>query len=135
MREDNYSVTVVVAGKDLGVWDKCTGGEVDSDETRYRPGAMGKPISLGGQITVGNVVVSRMFDQIRDGAIAHWLIGLVGKGVIVVHKQPLDIDGNAAGRAFTYTGKLKKAQPPDHDSESSAVAMFELEMVPAGTVA
>jgi hypothetical protein len=135
MREDNFRVTVVVDGTDLGVWDKCSGGEVDSDETRYRPGSMGSPISLGGQILVANVVVSRMFDQVRDGAIAHTLLARAGKGAIVVKKQPLDVDGNAQGRAFTYTGKLKKVAPPPHDSESSAVAMFELEMVPAGTVA
>src|SRR5262252_4038392 len=106
--EANFNVTVTVDGKSLGTWDKCTGGEIDSDEVRYKPGAMGSPVSLGGMINIANVVVTRMFDLQRDGTIIHWLIGRTGKGLIVIKKQPLDADGNAFGRAINYQGKLKK---------------------------
>lgn len=133
-RQDMYNVTCVVDGRDIGTFDKFAGGEIDSVETRYQPGSMGKPISLGGAVTVGNVTISRLFDLAREQPIIHWLISRAGKGSAVVNKQPLDVDGNAFGRPLVYTGMLKKVQPPDHDSESSAAALIELEIVPAGTV-
>jgi hypothetical protein len=134
MRADQYNVTAVCDGKDLGTFDKLAGGEVDSDETRYRPGAMGKPISLGGAVTVNNVTISRLFDLHREQSIIHWLMSRVGKGQMTVNKQPLDVDGNVFGRPLVYTGKLKQVTPPEHDSESSDAALIELEIVPAGTV-
>ena len=48
MRVDQFDVGVTVDGRDLGTWDKCEGGEVDSDEVTYKPGAMGPVVSLGG---------------------------------------------------------------------------------------
>ena len=135
MRSDQYNVTAVVDGKDLGTFDKFSGGEVDSEETRYRPGAMGSPIALGGAVTVGNVTISRLYDLAREQGIIHWLIGRAGKGAVVINKQPLDVDGNAYGRPLVYTGMLKQINPPEHDSESSDAALLELEMVPTGTVA
>jgi hypothetical protein len=134
MRADQFNVTAVIDGKNLGTFDKLSGGEVDSEETRYRPGGLGKPISLGGAITVNNVTISRLFDLAREQAIIHWLISRVGKGHITINKQPLDVDGNVFGRPLVYTGKLKQVTPPEHDSESSDAALLELEMVPSGTV-
>jgi hypothetical protein len=134
VRADQFNVTCVIDGKDLGTWDKLSGGEVDSDETKYRPGAMGKPISLGGAVTVNNVTISRLFDLRREQSIIHWLLSRVGKGAMVVNKQPLDVDGNAYGRPLVYTGMLKQVTPPEHDSESSDAALVALEMTPAGTV-
>jgi hypothetical protein len=134
MRADQFNVTCVVDGQDLGTFDKFAGGEVDSEETRYRPGAMGAPISLGGAVTVNNVTISRLFDLNRDGGIVHWLISRAGKGKVTINKQPLDVDGNAFGRPLVYTGMLKQITSPEHDSESSDAALIELEVVPAGTV-
>jgi hypothetical protein len=134
MRADQFNVTAVIDGKNLGTFDKLSGGEVDSEETRYRPGGLGKPISLGGAITVNNVTISRLFDLAREQAIIHWLISRAGKGKMTINKQPLDVDGNVYGRPLVYTGKLKQVTPPEHDSESSDAALLELEMVPSGTV-
>jgi hypothetical protein len=135
MRQDQYDVKVSVDGQDLGTWDKFTGGEVDSDETTYKPGGMAPRISLGGSVNVGAVTVSRLFDLTRDEPIVHWLISRAGKGQAVVSKQPLDVDGNVNGRPLVYSGKLKQVNPPEVDSESSDAALIELEVTPAGTVA
>jgi hypothetical protein len=137
MRQDQFAVSVNLDGVDLGIWDKLTGGEVDSEETTYKPGAMAPRVSLGGSVNVGNVTVSRLFDIDRDGGIVHWLIGRAGKGSIVIKKTPLDVDGNAdtAIKPLTYSGKLKQVNAPEVDSESSDAALIELEMTPAGTVA
>lgn len=135
MRVDQYDTRVTVDGRDLGTFDKLTGGEIDSEETTYKPGGMGPRISLGGSVNVGNVTVSTLYDLSRIHLIIHWLIGRVGRGQIVVNKQPLDPDGNAFGRPLVYRGVLKQVNPPEVDSESSDAALIEMEMTPNGTVA
>src|SRR5262245_50188285 len=123
-RQDQYAITVNVDGRDFGVtsWDKLSGGESDSEETKYKPGGMGPSVSLGGSVEVGNVTVSVLYylDKFSGGGDAiHWLIGRVGKGSVTVNRQPLDIDGNAYGKALVYAGTLKTVTPPEIDSESS----------------
>lgn len=134
-RVDQYDVTVAVDGRQLGTFGKLTGGEVDSEETTVKPGGMAPRVSLGGSVNVGNVTVSILYDLQAVHSIIHWLISRAGKGTMVVKKTPLDVDGNAAGRPLTYTGKLKQVNPPEVDSEASDAAWLELEMTPAGTVA
>lgn len=134
-REDQYNVTVSIDGTNLGTFDKMSGGEIDSDETRYRPGNLGPHVSLGGSVNVGNLTVQRLYDLSRDHTKVAFLKGRVGKGTMVVSKQSLDVNGNAFGKPVVYTGKLKQLTLPDVDSESSDAAMIELEMTPFGTVA
>jgi hypothetical protein len=47
-RLDQYNVTVSLDGTPLGTFDKMTGGEIDSEETKYKPGGMAPQVSLGG---------------------------------------------------------------------------------------
>ena|SRR5437763_15897298 len=133
-RLDQYDVTVIVDGTDLGTFDKFAGGEIDSEETTYKPGGMGQRVSLGGSVNVGNVTVSTLYDLTRIHTLVHWLISRVGKADVVVNKQPLDVDGNVYGRRLTYRGKLKQVHPPEPDSESSDAGLLELEITPTGSV-
>src|SRR5215469_15843543 len=103
-RKDQWDTTVVVDGRQLGTWDVQTGGEVDSAETIWKPGGMGQQISLGGTTTIGQVVLSRLFQLDRDALTLKWLLSRVGRGAMVVNKQALDADGNAAGVRYTYQG-------------------------------
>jgi hypothetical protein len=135
MRQDQYAITMTIDGTDLGVWDKLEGGEIDSEETQYKPGSMGSSISLGGSVNVGTLTVSRLYVLNRDHDRIHWLIGRAGKGSAVVNRQPLDADGNAYGRPLVYTGKVKSVAPPEVDSEGSDAALLAVEITPAGTVA
>lgn len=134
-REDQYNVTVSVEGLgNLGTFDKFTGGEVDSDEQKYRPGGMAPPVSLGGAVTMGNVVVSRLLDLQRDWDLMRALLNVVGVANITAAKQPLDINKVPFGRPLVYSGKIKTVTPPDHDSTSSDPALFDVEFVPSGTI-
>mgnify|MGYP000981747695 CR=1 FL=1 len=136
-REDQYNVTVRIEGlanPNLGTFDTFSGGEVDSEETKYRPGGMAAQVSLGGSKSVGNVTVSRLYDLSRDHPIVAALIALAGRANMTVTKQPLNVDGSASGAPLVYTGKLKAVTPPDHNSESSDAAMIELEMSSASVV-
>jgi hypothetical protein len=134
-RVDQYDVRVTIDGRDLGTFGRMAGGEIDSEETTYKPGGMGPRISLGGSVNVGNVTVGILYDLASVHTLVHWLISRVGKATMVVNKQPLDVDGNAFGRALVYSGKLKMVTPPEPDSEANDAAFLELEMTPAGTVA
>ena len=134
-RSDQYLVTAEWEGLGpLGVFDKFTGGEVDSDEQKYRPGGMQNPVSLGGAVTMGNVTIERLYVLERDHVIAHQMLAGVGVNGIVVTKQPLDLNKVPYGRPLVYSGKVKQCKPPEHDSTSSDPAMLSIEFVPSGTV-
>lgn len=125
-REDRYRASVTLDSVAIGgVWDKVTGGDVDSDETVYKPGGMAAPVSLGGTKSYGSVTCSKLYDH----AAYKRLIDRVGKGRIEIVKIPLDVDGNAyAGQSVTFTGTLKTVKAPDFDSQSSSEAMLEIEV-------
>lgn len=131
-RQDQYRVTVSVDRngevRDLGVFDKQSGGEVDSEETKYWPGGMLAQASLGGRRNVSNVTVSRLYRLDRDHSQVGWILAGIGKADVVVTKTSLDVDGNAYANPVVYTGKLKQLTLPEADSESSDAALFELEI-------
>jgi hypothetical protein len=126
-RQDTWSIHVSVDGVNLGVFDKWTGGEVDSEEYKYKPGAMAPTVSLGGSKSVGNITVSRLYRLNRDHDRAQWLLNRAGKADGVISRQPLDVDGNAYGKPIVYRGKLKRVNFPEIDSESSNAGLLELE--------
>jgi len=72
-----YQVTVTIDGVDYGVWDTFSGGEVASEEVKYRPGGMAAQVSLGGSTTVENITVSRLYVLERDHVIVHQLMSRV----------------------------------------------------------
>lgn len=133
-RQDQYNVTVTVGETDLGTFDKMTGGAVDSEESKYHPGAMGAQISLGGRTMVDNITVSRLYKLDRDRVLLAGLIAGIGKADVTVNKQSLDVNGHVFGEPVTFTGTLKRLGFPDADSESNDAALFELEITTDGTV-
>lgn len=134
MRRDQYDVRVSVAGQNLGTFDSLTGGETDSEELSYKPGAMAATVSLGGTVTVGQVVVARLYQLDRDHLLVHDLQEKAGRAQVVITKQPLDPDGIAFGKPLVYRGTLKRVTPPEVDSTSTEAALLELEVTPAGAV-
>jgi hypothetical protein len=133
-RKDQYDVKLIVDGTNLGTFDTLTGGEVDSDELKYKPGGMAPSISLGGSTTIGQVVLGRNYRLQRDHLAVHRLLARVGKAAAVVVKQPLDADGNAYGKPLNYRGVLKRVLPPEVDSMSTDPAILEIEITPEGNV-
>ena len=133
-RQDQYAVSVTIDGVNTGIWDKLTGGEVDSEETKYKPGAMAKEVSLGGSVNTGNVTVSRLYVLPRDHTSIKGWLNRVGKAPVTVSKQSLDTDGNVFGDPLVYSGILKMVTPPEVDSESSDAALVEIEVSTSGTV-
>jgi hypothetical protein len=137
-RQDTWRITVQikhpVTGRfnNYGVWDKLSGGAIDSDETKYNPGGMEDPVSLGGKKTVDNVTLSRLYRLERDHGTLQTLIVAAGKSPVIIAKQPMDIEGNVYGKPLVYRGRLKRVTPPETDSESSGPALVEIEVTVDG---
>jgi hypothetical protein len=132
-REDTWLLTVNVDGRDLGVFDTLSGGELDSEESKYQPGGMAAEISLGGRKTIGNVTIGRYCDRTRDWPLIKWLVARTGAARITIGQTPLDPMGARAGEPLTYTGTLKTVTPPDVDSTGTDAAQLTLEATIDGT--
>jgi len=135
-RQNTWVIRFKVADKDMGIWDKKSGGEVDSEELKYNPGGMNPPISLGGSINVGNITISRIYDRVDDGDKIKTLINGAGKSTAEVSQRAMDLDGHEVGDAIVYLGILKRVTIPDTDSEANDAAMVECEITvgaPPGT--
>lgn len=134
-RQDQASITVIVGDEDTGTWDKRSGGARTSDSTKYRPGNMGAPISLGGWPDTDNLTISRIYDIPRDHAsgLVRRLLSAVGKARVKVSDQPLNPEGVPVGDPLNWTGTLVGVTYPERDSESSDAAMLEIEVEVDGT--
>lgn len=127
-RADTYNVTVSINGINFGTFDAMEGGEADSEETVYYPGAMAAHYSLGGRQTITNVIVRRNYRLGRDHTESDRLQQWRGRVPMVVTKQPLDKEGHAWGKPIVYTGTMKRVAFPNHDSQSNDAGMLEVEM-------
>lgn len=134
MLEQNSTVTVNIAGASYGTWTTKSGGQVEAEDTKFKPGGMQPEISLGGVASVENVTISKLYDATMRSKF-HTLAALVGKATMSVAYQPLDADGNPSGRAIVYSGRLIRVTPPDSDASSNDAAMIEVEMSSAGSIA
>jgi len=129
-RQDQHAISLLVDGEDYGIWDKRTGGNRTADSTKYRPGRMGPPRSLGGWADTENNTLERLFDLSRDheSGLARNLRTRVGKARCVISDQPLDINGVPVGQPDVYTGTLVGYMPPEKDSESNDAALVGVEI-------
>ena len=134
-REDTWLITVALDDRDLGTFDTKSGGEIDSEESKYQPGGMAPEISLGGRTTIGNLTVGRYLDILRDWPLMKWIAGRVGKGRGSIGITPLDPNGVRAGDPIVYGGTLKTLTIPDLDSTGTDAALVEMEFTIDGQIA
>lgn len=134
-RQDNYNVTLTVNGRQMGTYDKMEGGELDSDEVKYRSGNMGSQRSLGGPRMVGNITLTDLFEHTQaDRERLRFLLANAGHGAATVVKQPLDADGNANVDPLVYTGTLKTVTPGPVDSNSNEADTYDLVISAEGDI-
>lgn len=126
-REDTFLITATVDDRPIGIFDKWSGGEVDSEESKYRPGGMLDEISLGGRRTIGNVTIDRYYDVLRDHPLYKWLMSVAGAVRGTVSWTPLDFRGRVVGEAVVLGGTFKRVERGDLDSEGNDAAELELE--------
>jgi hypothetical protein len=131
MRVDQWLITVKVAGRNLGTFDKMSGGNVTTEGSKRRPGGMGAPKSYGGPSTLEDVEVVRAYEREQHN-LAHWLVSVAGNADAEVIKQPLDRNKSPFGRPLVYRGTLMDVTFPDPDSESSDVGELTLRIETEG---
>jgi hypothetical protein len=127
-RQDTFSVSVNIDGRDFGIWEGRSGGDTDTDESKVRLGAMGPEVALGGTKSIDDVTCTKIFDIDGIGQEYVWLVARAGNAPMTVVTQPLDRDGHAHGRPWTYTGVLKGVNAPEYDAQSGDAAMIEVIM-------
>jgi hypothetical protein len=126
--EQQFLVTVNVDGRDLGVFDKRTGGDTTVASVKHRPGGMGPEKSYRSLPTYSDLTTSRVYEPERDHELVRWLQNIAGSVRAQVVEQPLDEDGNAWGTPVTWSGRLTNVKPGQVDSGSNSVRMFELDV-------
>lgn len=134
MRQDQFQIHLSINGQDYGEWDKCTGGESQANEIKYKPGGMQPEISLGGTVSVSDVTVERLYDVAIDGANLSKYLAANGRGNAVVSRHALDLNGNPIGTPMVWTGIVKSVKLPDADGENNAAAMVSVVVSPNGVI-
>lgn len=134
MRQDQWLNTIVIDGRPLGIWDTVSGGDVEAEETKYRPGGMAKQISLGGPEMTNNLTLSRLLKREDWAYMKSLMSGRVGRAAVTVSRQPLDVDGNPFGQPLTYRGRLQRVAPGDSDSNATDAHVWEIEVSTEGSV-
>ena len=133
-REDTWLITFTVDGVDFGTWDTWSGGEGDSEESKYSPGGMEPEISLGGRKTIGNITLGRYLDRQRDWPQIKWLYARRGAARVGIKLAPLALDASRGGETLAFGGTLKQVTIPDLDSTGGDAAILEVECTIDGTV-
>ena len=131
-RQDTFVIRASLNGVSIGIWDKKTGGALDSDDIKYYPGGMVPPIMLGGKKTTDNITLQRNYDRVDDHDKIGTLLNAVGSGVVDISQRPMDPDRNEIGKSITWTGILKRVMVPDVDSESTTASLVEIEVTISG---
>jgi hypothetical protein len=135
MRADQASITASYTKDDgtivdLGIWETWSGGEVDSTEVKYKPGAMKPAISLGGSKSTNSITIGRTYTLERDHLLRPVLEEGVGSLSLTVSYQPLSRNASVPtdAPAIVKTGILKQYTPPELDSDSEDPQKVSLEI-------
>jgi hypothetical protein len=134
MRQDQWRNTLTIDGRPMGVWDTMDGGDVESEETKYRPGGMAPQVALGGVTTVNNVTLGRLLTSDDWPFMRDLMANRTGKAPCIVARQPLDTDGNAFGTPLVYRGVLQHVTPGNTDSNSSDAQVWEIVVSTEGSI-
>lgn len=134
MRQDQWSNTVTINGRPLGIWATLSGGDVEADNAKYRPGGMQPQIDLGGPTSTSDVTLARLLTR-EDWLIVRLLMQFgVGRARVVVSRQPLDADGNPFGKPIVYRGTLTHVEPGDTDADSGDAQTWQITVSVGGGV-
>lgn len=137
-RQDTQRVTLQIRSPEtgnlinFGVFDKKSGGVVDSDIYKFKPGGMADEVDLGGSPTVEDITIERLYRHERDHDELQRLLNWAGRAKCTVSQHVMDVDGNVHGAPIVWVGRLKTVAPPDHDSESTDPAFLRLVVSPSG---
>lgn len=123
----NYSVTVIIDGQTIGVFDTFNGGDAIATSTKHRPGGMGEEKDYASLPSYSDITVSRVYERERDHELLRSLTRKAGRVPWSITEQPLDASGNAWGAPTVYSGRFLGVKRGDVDSTSGEPRMCELD--------
>lgn len=108
-------------------WATLEGGDLESEDTKTRPGGMTTQVNLGGPTTRTDCTVSRPYTaELHPFIVA--LEQVAGQAGMHITYSILDGAGNVIGPTVTLKGILKNVTRPNFDSNTSGTAMLSLVM-------
>lgn len=123
----NVDAVVTVDGQPLGGFQTITGGEVSAESVKDRPPGAVYEDAVEAVPTVGNITVSRSWDEARDGAILSFLNARAGWGVSNVSRIRRDRNKKQVG-STTYSALLVRVTPTEGNTNGGGdKGMLELE--------
>lgn len=140
LRQDQATISVPVlygldaSGSEVPValpyvisWASLEGGDLESEDTKTRPGGMVGQVNLGGPTTRTDVTVTRPYTaELHPYIVA--LENIAGSGTMHVSYAILNANGYTIGSTVTITGILKNVTRPNFDSNATGTAMLSLVM-------
>lgn len=109
-------------------WAMLEGGDLESEDTKTRPGGMLGQVNLGGPTTRTDATVSRPYTKELHPFIKR-LEDAGGNGAMSISWTILDATGSTAGGpTYTINGILKNVTRPNWDSNTAGAAMLALVM-------
>lgn len=118
-------VTVVVAGRPLGVFDTLSGGETSTEIAKRRAGGGIMRTYTNRKRDTSDITITRDYDRERDVELARWLRTQTG-ATASASDQPLDDDDVAWGKPTVFSGRLSGVNTGDVDSDSGDPRMLSL---------
>jgi hypothetical protein len=132
IREDQAQILVTIDNVPYppGVtsWKSAEGGNLEADDAKTRPGAMGQEVAIGGPGQRDDLTVAIQLTDVTARYVRQFEnrvgVGTMKVGVTYLSPERVPI----AGTSHTMTGILKAVNVSDIDSESSDAGMLELVM-------
>jgi hypothetical protein len=126
IRADMAKITVSVDSQQVGpdMWATFSGGGLDTDDQKTRPGGMQNQVAIGGPTSRDDITVTTQFTDLV-ASVAKALELRTGRGSLTVAVTYKDPDGNnVSAHGFTRTGIVKSVQIPNVDVNTGDVAFL-----------
>jgi hypothetical protein len=125
IREDMAEIRVWLDGVPFGEsWKEVTGGNLEADSAKARPGGMGNEVAAGGPASRTDLTVRTNMTDV----VAGWHASFeprVGIGGVTVQLAWMDRDRNVTATKTTRKGILAQANLPDMGGGAD-VALYEI---------
>lgn len=130
LRQDQ--ATISVSGLGVGLpyvasWAMLEGGDLESEDTKIRPGGMLSQVNLGGPTTRTDATVSRPYSTDLHPFMKP-LEDRAGNQSMQITWTAMNASKQALGNVVTLTGILKNVTRPTWDANATGAAMLALVM-------
>jgi hypothetical protein len=128
LRQDMAAIYVTINGSKFGdTWAEAEGGDLEADDAKTRPGAMGREVSVGGPVSRSDVTARIQLSDVTVGWLK-FLEALAGNGDMQVRYAYMNRDRTVSNQTHTMKGTVKTVKRPDIKSDQNDVGMIEVIM-------